>query len=164
MGVAFQVGVNHCSHQVCFWDVQTHSKVGNLSLGDSSLLLSLAFSSDGSMLSTELSDGEFRVWDLQTMESRAVPIYYIGFPDPFVYLRLCEQWLFYKDIRLFWLPSDYLVADRIPVILREDVLFCLGRIPCTFNISQTLPYFPSLSLTPLKGLDTFTIASVRGYS
>ncbi|KAG8925908.1 hypothetical protein FRC01_009563 [Tulasnella sp. 417] len=85
------------------------------------------------------------MWDLRSKEPSSDPSSDICFPKPFFYLRLREQWLFYGGSRTFWLPSEYMVADGFPVALRDGVLFCLGRICCTFDVSESLRYLPSLA-------------------
>lgn len=145
---------------IWLWDARTDSYIGELFLDDVRVPKLVAFSPDGNILSAELMNGTFCAWDLTTMQPTEDPTSYIGFPDPYVYLRLREQWLFYKDVRTLWLPSEYVVPDDLPLTLRDGVLFCLGRICSTLDVSQTLLYLPSLPLTNLEHLHPFKVASV----
>lgn len=109
-------------HQICLWDLQTHSNIGRLSFARSKFVHSLAFSPDGNMLTAEFIRGKVCTWDLETMQAIPGSDYFLDFPEPFIYLRVHGEWLFYKDIRIFWLPSDY--DARSVTCHSSGVTFC----------------------------------------
>ncbi|KAG8973031.1 hypothetical protein FRC05_009146 [Tulasnella sp. 425] len=126
------------------WDAQTMTPLGQPLTGHNDEVRSLAFSPDGKVLASTCWGGRIQLWDTQTgiSLSEAVTDSQGPLRPKYTIPDIHDHWVILSSSRLFWLPSQYWVAnpDFPPTVLLHNGILAIesrGTLSI-FNVSYAL--------------------------